>query len=660
MAKIKLLQTQEVTVINPDKSQAPYTLNKELEISKSHHDALLKYLVARLNAAKDIQASSCQRFESIDKELAGYMVLDDASKRRKNDTEKGFGPKPYDINLQLARTQIDEAITYMLSVFFPPEGPYNAIADKEKLPIAKGLSQLMNQHAQQYKHYTHTAKGLVNAFKYNLGLWEINWAETRGIEIGNNAANQYQETKNSVLATGNNLNALDPYNTLLDPAVHPTEVNEFGEFFAKIELHTEFRAKRLQAMGSIYNLHRRDKSRVTTSYYTEKPDILGDSMKGNNHGTDWIAFFSQQASSNVLLKDAIEFVTINIWVPVDENNIPVDESATVDESRQAEIGYQIWRFTIANASVIVAGEPLTNAHGLLPIMVTMPWDDNFERQTQGFGEILLPYQRFASFQMNIHQHAQRKALYGKTYYDPRIFPDMQNEDAQDASGHVPFNPQAENFDIRKSLYATFDSPNTDNTLRDIDNMEALMQKVLPTQQAQQVASLERATTYQAAATVQSGNRRNLKIAIVIDEQAFMVGRRMQLYNIMQFQDVFEVFDKEGAKAEVKPSDIRGNKFEFLVGSGLRGLDKLAIQETLSNILFAIIQSPQATQQIDIVALMNFITTTMGDYTDLNQFKFQNEFDRLTPEQKQMAFQLLQQAMQAQAQQEGQPAAGAPQ
>lgn len=126
---------------------------------------------------------------------------------------------------------------------------------------------------------------------------------------------------------------------------------------------------------------------------------------------------------------------------------------------------------------------------------------------------------------------------------------------------------------------------------------------------------------------------------------------------MQFQDVFEVFDENGATQEIKPSDIRDGKFEFLVGSGLRGLDKLVIQETLSNILFAILQSPQATQQIDVVSLMNFITTTMGDFTDLNQFKFQNEFDRLTPEQKQMAFQLLQSAMQAQSDQQAAPAQG---
>jgi len=617
-----------------------YQLNEQLTISATDHDSLVKYCLARMDAGVPVQEAAVDRYKSIDKEIAGYILLSDADRQRKADVEEGKGLKPYDINLQTVRTQLHESITYILGVFFPPEGPYSAIAKAEKQDVAKGLSMLMNEHAQTYKHYTATAKGLFDAMKYNMGMWSIEWDETRGVEIKNDSAGQFQEVPQSVLQSGNNLNYLDPYNTIIDPSVHPTQVNELGEFFASVEIITEFRAMRLEAMGSIFNLNRRKKDRITVSYYTEKPDILGDASKGNgSDGTDWFAVLSRVEGNNVLLKDAIELVTINIWLPVDAFGIEFKDKGNKNKS-----GYQIWRLTIANASIIVRADPLPNAHGYLPIIITMPWDDNFERQTQGFAEILLPYQRFASFQMNTHQHSQRKKLYGLTFYDQLAFPNFPNIDA---SGKIPFNPTGEKFDINKAIKQVFDAPDTENTLRDIASMDDLMQKVLPTQQAQQVASLERATQYQAAATVQSGNRRNLFLAVLIDEQAFMVGRKIQLYNIMQFQKEVEVFDKEGNSVKINPAELRDGKFEFLVGSGLRGLDKIVIQETLSNILFAIIQSPQATAQIDVVALMNYITSTMGDFTDLNQFKFKNEFDALTPEQKQQAFQLLQSALQAQ-------------
>jgi len=627
----------------PDLDKSPIRLNKDLTISKDSHKKLLRHCLDRMDAARDTQKSACDRYESIDKEVYGFIRLTNEDKQRQLDNEKGIGPKPYDINLQTVRTQIHEAITYMMGVYFPPEGPYTAIAPNDKLDIAKGLSTLMNQHAEVYKHYTATAKGLFDAFKYNISLWSIDWEETRGIEVGTSEGGLYKETKDALLSDGNRLKYQDPYNTYLDPSVHPTLINEQGEFWGQVEIKTEFFAKRMQASGKIYNLDRRSKDRLTVSYYKEKPDILGDAVKGSFAKTDWLSFLSATEGSNVLLKDSVEFVTMNIWLPVDEFGI-----AMKDLTGEKTTGYQIWRIIIANASVIVAADPVVNAHGLLNLICSMPWDDNFARETTGFAEVLFPFQRFASFQMNVHQQAQRKKLNGLMFYDEKVFPGLKDADS---SGKVPFNSQNEQFDVRKALFPIFDAPDTDNTIRDIASMEDLMQKMLPTQQANQVASLERATQYQAAATVQSGNKRNLLLAIIMDEQAFSPGRKMQLYNVMQFQRVVQVFDKEGNRIEIDPKTLREQKFEFLIGSGLRGLDKLVIQETLSNMLFAIIQSPTASTQVDVVALMNFITTTMGDYTDLNQFKFKNEFDRLTPEQKQQAFGLLQSALQAQGDEE---------
>lgn len=631
----------------PDEfNKKPFRINAELELSPKEHSHMVRYIIERVNAGYDVHHKVYTRYTSIDKEIAGFIILEDAEKRRKDDVEKGIGPKPYDISLQTVRTQLHESITFLLGVYFPPEGPYAATSSKANQSVAKGLSVLMNQHAQEYKHYTATAKGLYDAMKYNIGMWSVDWEIKRGSEVGSDDAGQFKETKDVVISEGNSVNYLDPYNTILDPSVHPTELNEKGEFFATVEVTTEFRAKRLEAQGIYYNLERRKKDRTATTYYQEKPDILGDAVKGAGQTQDWLSWFSVNESSNVLLQDAIEFVTVRIWLPVDAFGPKFKGTKGNEDSK----GYQIWIVVIANASVIVSAEPLPNAHGLLPIMITMPWDDNFSRQTQGFAEMLFPYQRFSSFQMNVHQHAQRKKLYGLTFFNQRIFPTFGNIDA---SGKIPFDSNDPDFDIRKAIYQVFDAPDTDNTLADIQNMDDLMQKTLPTQQAQQVASLERATKYQAAATVQAGNKRNLFLAVLIDEQSLMVGRRMQLYNILQYQKFIKVVDNEGKEIEIEPKDLRAGKFEFLISNGLRGLDKLVIQETMKEILFAILQSPTASQQIDTVALMNFMTTSMGDYTDLNQFKFENQFDALTPEQKEMAFQLLQKAMQAQ-EQEGVP------
>jgi hypothetical protein len=70
-----------------------------------------------------------------------------------------------------------------------------------------------------------------------------------------------------------------------------------------------------------------------------------------------------------------------------------------------------------------------------------------------------------------------------------------------------------------------------------------------------------------------------------------------------------------------------------------------------------VQNPQAAQEFNIAEIVNYITTLIGDHTSFAQFKFKNDFDRLNPEQKQQAFQLLQAALQQQAA-EGAPTPGA--
>ena len=113
------------------------------------------------------------------------MILDEDDRQRQRDNQKGFGPKVYDVNIPLAATQMDEAVTYFTTVFFPEEGPYNAVTEADKLDVAKGFSKLMNDQAAFYKHFTHFAKGAYSGLKYNLGVWLVEWQETKGAVMAN-------------------------------------------------------------------------------------------------------------------------------------------------------------------------------------------------------------------------------------------------------------------------------------------------------------------------------------------------------------------------------------------------------------------------------------------------------------------------------------------
>ena len=58
------------------------------------------------------------------------------------------------------------------------------------------------------------------------------------------------------------------------------------------------------------------------------------------------------------------------------------------------------------------------------------------------------------------------------------------------------------------------------------------------------------------------------------------------------------------------------------------------------------QSQAAANQIDVVAVIDYWTGLLGDNTDFTQFRIESPIDTLPVEQKDLAFQLLQQALAA--------------
>ena len=190
-----------------------------------------------------------------------------------------------------------------------------------------------------------------------------------------------------------------------------------------------------------------------------------------------------------------------------------------------------------------------------------------------------------------------------------------------------------------------------------------MQKMLPTDITSQVASLERATQYQAAATVQGGHKREHKIAKTMYDQCYTRLRTMMMYNTFQFQETVEIFDNEtGEVVEINPADFRDAKIEFAISDGLKGIDRLHVSESLKEVINMMLQSQVAVQQVDVVDIIDYYMNLVGDKTDFKQFKYKSEMDKLPVEQRDMAFQLLQQAMAAQeaaTAEGGAPAQGVP-
>jgi len=614
----------------------------DAQITMQAHDRIVEHVIGRYDLAHRMRTTYIDVFKYIDNEYHTWMQRDKDDAKRQRDNVRGKSVKAVDQKLSLMFSQIDEAQTYLLSVLAPDASMYTAMAAKEKQPVAKGLATLMNRHAQQFGHYNQLAVFLLDCLKYNFGAYTVSWVDRQGNMVVNDKAGRPTVKQGSV-ATGNELFALDPYNTLLDPTVNPTNLAVDGEFFGYVKMETPFRLAKMEADEELFNT--KDFIRTSPSagagslsFYQQRNQVRNDLTGGigNSSGPDWVAIFNQAPSTDECNPiGALETTVGYFWV--------IPHKLGLGKSKN----YEIWRFVTGGRTHLLSARQMKNAHGLLPVNVAQPWEDHFGWQTKGATERLIPHQQFASATMNMHQRANRKRLVGLTVFDQRYVPLMNQDDVDLEGGKVPADTHGQDVDLRSKVVQFNDAPDTGDTMNNIKMTTEMMQDVLPTRMAQQVAGLERATEYQAAATVQAASRRNLRIAKIIDAQAMVPGRHMQYNNILQYQPYVEVLNTTGDIVVIDPKILRNTSVEFTIADGLRGIDKLALTIHMKDMLNAVLQSQQAAAQIDVVAFMNYISTLYGDETDITQFRTQSPMDKLPADQRTMAFQLLQQYIQQQ-------------
>jgi hypothetical protein len=568
---------------------------KDIRITTEQHDKLVKHITDRLDISDLLREQQIERFAAIDRDLYGYLVLDFEDRERMKDNRKGHGIKPVDVKLSLVWAQLDEALTFLLTVLAPDEAIYNAVAPKEHQDAAKGFAALMNKHAEVFDHYGNLAKFVFNCLRYNFGAFGVEWKEVIGQMLVQSAETVAATFQRGIVEDGNAVISFDPYNLLYDPTVAPIEVPEKGEYFATIHMDAPFRFRKMEADGEVFGVDRFIEGNGQTHYYEKKPTIRMD-VSLPEAVTDWIQILSLGEQTQGI-SAGFERIKYTGWINPKEFGLTNDDEL------------QVWRVHLIDKKHIVNVTQMNNAHGMLPINIAMPIDDDFNWATKTYAEHLIPYQSFASHQVNVHQRASRKRLYGLTIYNDRVIPLMDQDDIDLAGGKIPATGTAagQETDLRKAIVQFTDGPDTSRTMEDVERMDGLMQKIMPTDILKQVANLERA--------------------------------------IYQFQRSVEILGPDGTIIEVNPNQFRNARIELTISDGLKGLDRLSLIMSIKEVLNSILQSQEASNRFDVVALINYWTSLLGDNTDFKQFEAVHPIDRLSPQEKDAAMQLLQQASQ---------------
>lgn len=590
--------------------------------NQKNHDRLLDHITTKLDIGVRVRDGRLKRMQKIDRQVAGWQRLGVEDQKREVDRAKTGKQRPTQSNIPLTFMHLDDLSTYFLNVFAPITGAYNLNGDKTQQKAGKGITKIMNDDAVYGGLVKELNRLFQSALKYNIAGTETYWAQ----EVGNvlTQVNDNLTTQRKIVWQGNKVEALDMYNTFWDPAADPLTLYKDGEYCCVVKKYPSYRIRKDTIDGRYRNTHSvfekamsndKDAELFQRKYYIHPPSYVGLAAgnTGDDSSTDWEAFFGTDGISEM---HGVEVAHTYMWLNPFEWKLKL-KPANMKKTDAAQLQL-LYRVSIMEGKTIIETTEMNNVHRWLPFNFIIPNDDELSTSQKSIGEIIDPFQVFVSFLYNVHTEGSRKSLHGTTYYDPSMV-DLDAIPEGEIAARIPVKPAARGRDIRTYIFNDEGRDvNTDATMASVDKTMELLEQLIPTQASpNQVAGVDRAIKSQMHTLTQASNRRTQKTARVFDAQAFSPSRIMQYYNILQFrQEPVKLVDG----SQITRNQLLELGLEFIIGHGLKALDKEVVADKLKEVMFMILQNQAASEEFNIPELLTYLLQLTEVDADLSQFK----------------------------------------
>jgi len=594
------------------------------------HRTLMSYVISRMERGAEIRETRVERFKTIDKQIYGWIKLDTTEQQRKNKKDATGQPLATDQHFPLALSHLEDAVSYYAGVFAPTRGMFSHVGDAAAQEAGEDFLKVMNQHAQHAGYYRQMMRALLDIHKYQMGGLTVEW----DVQAGNEVIRQPDGTLNieqKIVWEGNRLKAMDVYNSFWQPGVEWLDVATKSEFYAEVRLTNFFEIQKNASAGvwvnteaSLAILQEKNQPSVSargrTSFYIFPPAELRlseDSLA--RRSSEW-SFMSESgvgALSTNRREGLFELSTVYIWLnPMQHGLIAVRAKENVGRNR-----LELWKLEILDGQWLVSAEHSPNAHAQIPLAPGTLGNDSLGEWQKSQAEILRPLQDFLSFILNTHIKGVRKNLWGLTIYNKEIV-DLEQIPEGEIAARVAANPTGQDLDLSKAIYHDNQLVDTKQNISDFNAILGIVNQLYPTQALpSQVAGIDRAVSNQVAAVVQGGNRPLQAKARFIDETMLRNMRTLLYFNILQFQTDDQVVDSAGNEQPIDLEKLQDVKLQYLLGQGLKALDKQTVTQQFESLIFALLQSP-AVQEVDVLALLNAFSDYLDIDIDLTRFQKQ--------------------------------------
>lgn len=374
------------------------------DLKLSPHDELHKKLVDRLCArVRTSQTAMADRHDSwkdVDHVLTAYRETTEAEEKIKNEDSR----KPVSLVIPFSYVILDTVVSYMVSAFL--QEPVFRYEGRSPEDLIGALLMEKVIQAQVYQKKIGLALYTVfrDSFAYGIAGACVNWEveefmrTRRTTLIDPTTLQPYKGVmRETMLAEGNSVTAIDPYQYIPDPSVpvHESQKGEFQGFYIRENL-TALLSRERMSDGEIFNV------KYLKHLKGQKTTLFNKDQSGRYDRTGLGPAEKDEEGVTSM------FDVVYMYVDL----IPAEWELGSSEYPEK------WEFVLVADTVLIKASKIEYDHGMFPIAMAAPDYDGHSVAPTSKVEMLYGMQMAADWMLNAHVDNVRKSLQDMFIVDP--------------------------------------------------------------------------------------------------------------------------------------------------------------------------------------------------------------------------------------------------
>lgn len=615
-------------------------------IVKDHNLPLLqdKLYGNMVAAVKEGRDARLETYQTIEKYLQKESDRTQSGTIGQQANRGGDKTKMADTEVAICHIQRETALAYYQDLFLTGYPIFSVVGDQEEDAAATMLAALCSRDQETFGWHGNILDALGDALDFNMCAAEVTWATKRVPTIGMASAESRSPGIENIIAEGNQIKRLNPYNTFWDTRVEPSRAHIDGDFIGYVEAKTYIALKRLmQDLDSSYLVMHNIKAVFNSTFKKELffvPKIRRDGSSADFSWDKWFGF-SDAGLSTVDLENSVGVYEVTTMYA---RLIPREWKLRLPSPKQP----QIFKLIFVNGHLLYL-EPLMQNYPTLPIVIGQL---SKGADKKSFVEFIMDLQDMATSMSRGTMDSMRRQVADRALYDPTRIR-KQDIDSPNPVAKIPVRSNTYQQDIRTAfMHIPYEDRFVGLFQQNLNAVQMLADFTTGQNRGAQGQFQRGNKTMEEFQTIMSrGESRMLLGAHRLEDTFFGAIKDILLTNYLIFSQAGQVDDFQPNKeVQIDPAVLRERKPKFKIASGLTPAAKLGNLNAKVQAINMIAMDPILRIEYNLGKIITSIVKVAG-FTDLEDF-------RRTPEEQQQALAML--AANTIAEEGGQNAPGNPQ